>query len=320
LRIDDKMEFERQRVVALAGGVGGARLAHGLAQNLTPEDLTVIVNTADDFEWLGLTVCPDIDTVLYTLAGVEDPKEGWGRAGDTMYALDALGRMGGPTWFRIGDADLATHLMRSQRLWQSLSLSEVTRSLAASLGVQQTVLPMTDDEMQTRVLTDEGELAFQEYFVRRGCEPRVLGFRFDGLDTAQASDAVLGALEAAELIIVCPSNPYVSIDPILSLPGVCERIRARPSVAVSPIIGGAAVKGPAAKMMRELGLDPCAAEIARHYSGLVRGIIIDTVDAGQAETIQASGMRARTAASLMRDAAGRAALARVALDFGRGLR
>jgi len=178
---------------------------------------------------------------------------------------------------------------------------------------------MTDDEMKTQVLTDEGDLAFQEYFVKRACEPRVLGFRFDGLETAQASDAVLGALERAELIVVCPSNPYVSIDPILSLPGVRERIQARPSLAVSPIIGGAAVKGPAAKMMRELGRDPSAAEIARHYSGLVRGIIIDTVDAGQAGSIQANGLRVRTAASLMHGAAGRAALARVALDFGRGL-
>jgi LPPG:FO 2-phospho-L-lactate transferase len=295
-------------------------LAHGLAQVLAAEDLTVIVNTADDFEWLGLTVCPDIDTVLYTLGEVEDPQNGWGRAGDTTHTLEALGRMGGPTWFRIGDADLATHLLRSRQLWEGLSLSEVTRNLAARLGVRQTVLPMTDDELQTRVLTEEGELAFQEYFVQQACKPRVLGFRFEGLQAAQASEAVLGALETAELIVVCPSNPYVSIDPILALPGVRERIMACPALAVSPIIGGAAVKGPAAKMMRELGHDPSAAEIARHYSGLVRGILIDTVDAGQAEAIQATGLRVRAAASLMRGAAGRAALARVALDFGRGLR
>jgi len=313
------MELERQRVVALAGGVGGARLAHGLAQILAPEDLTVIVNTADDFEWLGLTVCPDIDTVLYTLAGVEDAKLGWGRAGDTMYTLDALGRMGGPTWFRIGDADLATHLMRSRQLWEGLSLSEVTRALAADLGVRQIVLPMTDDEMQTQVLTDEGELAFQEYFVKRACEPRVLGFRFDGLETAQASDVVLGALELAELIVVCPSNPYVSIDPILSLPGVRERIQARPSLAVSPIIGGAAVKGPAAKMMREIGIEPSAREVARHYAGLARGIVIDTADASEKAAIEAMGMRVRVANSLMHGAQGRAALANVALDFGHEL-
>lgn len=307
------------RIVALAGGVGGARLAQGLAQCLAAEALTVVVNTGDDFEWLGLTVCPDLDTVLYTLAGVENREQGWGRAHDTSHVLAALGRLGGPTWFRIGDRDLAIHLRRSELLWKGDTLTEVTQELAEALGVGPRVLPMTDDELQTRVVTTEGELDFQDYFVKRACEPRVVGFRFEGAETAQASHDVLEALERAELVVLCPSNPFVSLDPILFLPGVRERVRSRPALAVSPIIGGAAVKGPAAKMMRELGLEPGVREIARHYAGTVRGLVIDTADAGDAAEIEALGLRVRAAPSLMRGLRGRAALARVVLDFGREL-
>ncbi|MCX6027309.1 MAG: 2-phospho-L-lactate transferase [Chloroflexi bacterium] len=307
------------RVVALAGGVGGARLAQGLAQCLADKALTVVVNTADDFEWLGLTICPDLDTVLYTLAGVENRKQGWGRAHDTVHALAALGQLGGPTWFRIGDRDLATHLRRSELLWKGHPLTEVTRVLAEALGVGPRVLPMSDDELRTRVVTAEGELDFQDYFVKRACEPRVVGFRFEGAETAQASQGVLEALAEAELVVVCPSNPYVSLDPILGLPGVGERVRNRPALAVSPIIGGAAVKGPAAKMMRELGREPSAREIARHYAGTVRGLVIDTADTGDTLEIEALGLRVRAAPSLMRGPRGRAALAQVVLDFGREL-
>jgi len=307
------------RIVALAGGVGGARLAQGLAQCLAAEALTVVVNTGDDFEWLGLTVCPDLDTVLYTLAGVENRKQGWGRAHDTSHVLAALGPMGGPTWFRIGDRDLATHLRRSELLGGGHPLTEVTRLLAEALGVGPRVLPMTDDEVRTRVVTAEGELDFQDYFVKHACEPRVAGFRLEGAESAQASQDVLHALEEAELVVVCPSNPYVSLDPILSLAGVRERVRSRPALAVSPIIGGAAVKGPLAKMMRELGLEPSAREIARHYAGTVRGLVIDTADASDTPEIEALGLRVRAAPSLMRGPRGRAALARVVLDFGREL-
>ena len=307
------------RVVAMAGGVGGARLAHGLAQCLAAEALTVIVNTGDDFEWLGLTLCPDLDTVLYTLAGIENRKQGWGRARDTGHVLEALGPLGAPTWFHVGDRDLATHLRRSELLWKGYSLTEVTRVLAQALGVGPRVLPMTDDELRTRVVTPEGEMDFQEYFVKRACEPRVVGFRFEGLETAQASQAVLEALEHAELVVLCPSNPYVSLDPILSLPGIRERVRNRPALAVSPIIAGAAVKGPAAKMMRELGLEPGTREIARHFVGTVQGLVIDTADAGSTAEIEAMGLRVRATPSLMRGPSGRAALARVVLDFGQEL-
>jgi LPPG:FO 2-phospho-L-lactate transferase len=307
------------RVVALAGGVGGARLAQGLAQCLDEDALTVVVNTGDDFEWLGLTICPDLDTVMYTLAGVEDRTRGWGIAGDTVHALAALGQVGGPTWFHIGDRDLATHLRRSELLCKGDSLTEVTRQLAQAMGVGARLLPMTDDELRTRVVTVEGELSFQDYFVKRSCEPRVVGFRFEGADTAQASEAVLEALAGAELVILCPSNPYVSLDPILSLPEVRERVRSRPALAVSPIIGGAAVKGPAAKMMRELGLEPCAREIARHHAGTVRGLVIDAVDAGESAAIEALGLRVRAASSLMRGPRERRALAHEVLDFGREL-
>jgi LPPG:FO 2-phospho-L-lactate transferase len=307
------------RIVALAGGVGGARLAQGLAQCLAAEALTVVVNTGDDFEWFGLTVCPDLDTVLYTLAGVENRKQGWGRAHETGHVIGALGPMGGPTWFRIGDRDLAIHLRRSELLWKGHTLTEVTHVLAEALGVGPRVLPMTDDELRTRVITTEGELDFQDYFVKRACEPRVVGFRFEGAEMAQASHDVLEALEQAELVVLCPSNPYVSLDPILSLPGVRERVRSRAALAVSPIIGGATVKGPAAKMMRELGLEPGVREIARHYAGTVRGLVIDTADAGDAPEIEALGLRVRAAPSLMRGRRGRAALARVVLDFGQEL-
>ncbi len=305
-----------KRVVALAGGVGGARLAQGLAQCLADDALTVVVNTGDDFEWLGLTLCPDLDTMLYTLAGVEDRQHGWGIANDTTHALEALGRMGGPTWFRIGDRDLATHLRRTELLWRGESLTDATRQLADALGLRARVLPMTDDELRTRVMTADGELSFQDYFVRKSCEPRVAGFRFDGEETAQASEAVLEALRDAELVILCPSNPYVSLDPILSLPEVRERVRSRAALAVSPIIAGAAVKGPAAKMMRELGLEPCAREIGRHYAGTVRGLVIDTADAGDAAAVEALGLRVRVAPSLMHGPPERRALAQAVLDFG----
>jgi len=302
-------------VVALAGGVGGAKLAHGLAQILPPEDLTVVVNTGDDFEHLGLHVSPDLDTVLYTLAGLANPETGWGLRDESWNFLDALGRLGGETWFRLGDRDLATHVERSHRLWAGESLTEVTAALCAALGVRMRVLPMTDDIFRTMVQTEEGELEFQEYFVQRRCEPRVTGFRFDGLGSAFPTEQVLTALDAADVIIFCPSNPFVSLDPILSLPGVRERVGRKGAVAVSPIVGGQAIKGPAAKMFAELGMEVTAASVAAHYAGLLRGFVLDEVDAELKPSIESDTLQVLVTNTVMRSDADRARLAREVLDF-----
>ncbi|MBF8285646.1 MAG: 2-phospho-L-lactate transferase [Anaerolineales bacterium] len=302
-------------VVALAGGVGGAKLAHGLAQILPPEDLTVVVNTGDDFEHLGLHISPDLDTVMYTLAGLANPETGWGLRDESWNFLDALGQLGGETWFRLGDRDLATHVERSHRLWAGESLTEVTAALCAALGVRMRVLPMTDDIFRTMVQTEDGELEFQEYFVQRRCEPRVTGFRFDGLGSAFPTEQVLTALDAADVIIFCPSNPFVSLDPILSLPGVRERVGRKRAVAVSPIVGGQAIKGPAAKMFAELEMEVTAASVAAHYAGLLRGFVLDEVDAELKPSIESDTLQVLVTNTVMRSDADRARLAREVLDF-----
>lgn len=309
--------MDSPRVVALAGGVGGARLAHGLAQILPPDHLTVIVNTADDFEHLGLAMSPDLDTVMYTLAGLANIETGWGVAGDTFAFLAALGRVGGETWFRVGDRDLATHVERSRRLWAGQTLTEVTRSFCAALGVGPAVLPMTDDWVRTMVQTADGELDFQDYFVRLRCEPVVTGFRFQGLAEASPTGEVLAALRAAEVIVFCPSNPFVSLAPILGLDGVRDAIcqAGRPVVAVSPIIGGQAVKGPAAKMLVELGLEVSARAVARHYAGLINAFVLDTADAAYQPDLEAGGLRVLVTDSLMRSETDRARLAREVLGL-----
>jgi LPPG:FO 2-phospho-L-lactate transferase len=303
--------------VALAGGVGGAKLAHGLAGILPPENLTIVVNVGDDFELYGLTICPDLDTVMYTLAGIANPETGWGIRGDTFHNLQALEQFGEPAWFRVGDRDLATHMARTRWLWDGATLTEAMRKLCAALRIGPAILPATDDQLRTIVETAEGDLEFQEYFVRRRCEPAVRGFHFHGLPSALPTPEVLAALEAADCVIVCPSNPFVSIAPILALPGVRERIAAKPSAAVTPIIGGAAVKGPAAKLMRELGREPSAREVVREYAGLVRGFLLDREDAGQAEAIGALGLRVRQTDTLMRDEGQRRAVAAEALRLAR---
>jgi LPPG:FO 2-phospho-L-lactate transferase len=303
------------KVAALAGGVGGAKLAHGLAQVLPPEALTVIVNTGDDFDHLGLHISPDLDTVMYTLAGLANSETGWGQAGETWSFLDALGRLGGDTWFRIGDRDLATHVERQRRLAAGESLSDVTRALCHALGVAVTVLPMTDDRLRTLVDSDEGVLGFQEYFVHRQCRPRVSGFVFDGAGQAQASAAVRQALAQADLIIFCPSNPFVSLAPILDLPGIRDMVRARPALAVSPIVGGQAIKGPAAKMLAELGLDVSAAAVAEYYAGLLQYFVVDAVDEPLAAGLRAQGLQVLVTDTIMRSDADRARLARDVLDF-----
>jgi LPPG:FO 2-phospho-L-lactate transferase len=310
-------------IVALAGGVGGARLAVGLAAVLPPRRLAIVVNTGDDFEHLGLTICPDLDTVMYTLAGVNDRSAGWGRADESWNFMDAVGALGGPTWFRLGDLDLAVHVLRSAALREGVALSEVTRRLAARLGVRHAILPMSETPVRTRVTTARGELPFQDYFVRLRCTPTVRGFRFAGSRRAAPPRALRTLLrgKAVEAVIVCPSNPYVSVAPILSVPAIGSWMRQRrfPVVAVSPIIGGAAVKGPAAKMMRELGQKPGALGVVRHYGRLVDGWVIDRCDAELAPAVERAGKRVLVANTLMTDLAASVRLARATLAFARGL-
>lgn len=303
------------KVVALAGGVGGAKLAHGLAQILAPEDLTVIVNTGDDFGHLGLAISPDLDTVMYTLAGLANPETGWGRVDETWNFLGALQRLEGETWFRLGDRDLATHIERSRRLWAGQRLTEVTAALCTSLGVRARLLPMTDHVVRTIVQTDEGDLEFQRYFVQRRCEPRITGFRIAGLNGALPTQAVESALTEADLIVFCPSNPFVSLDPILGLRGVRERILQRGAIAVSPIVGGQALKGPAAKMFTELGFEPSPLAVAQHYAGLLHSFVLDTVDAPLALALNASGLRVLTTNTVMKNEADRRQLATEILAF-----
>jgi LPPG:FO 2-phospho-L-lactate transferase len=271
------------QVVALCGGVGGAKLAHGLAMALPPQELTIAVNTGDDFQHLGLHVSPDLDSVMYALAGLSDPERGWGRRDETWTFMRALAGLGGESWFRLGDGDLATHVERTWRLAQGASLSAVTAHLCATLGIGPRVLPMSDDPVRTRVSTDEGWLEFQEYFVHRQCQPPVRDFMFAGVDTARPQPDLLEILGRSDLraIVICPSNPFVSIEPILAVAGIrtaVQRARA-PVVAVTPIIGGKAIKGPAAKMLTELGFDVSATAVARRYLGIIDGFVLDTVDA-----------------------------------------
>lgn len=290
-------------ILALAGGVGGARMAAGLAQVLVPDALTIAVNTGDDFEHLGLSICPDLDSVMYTLAGRHNHELGWGQQGETWRCMQALEALGGETWFRLGDLDLATHLHRSARLRQGASLSQVTAELCASFAVQQRVVPMSNQAVRTRVVTDEGELAFQDYFVRRRCAPRFTGARFIGAELATPSEDFLSALKSTALraIVICPSNPFLSIAPLLALPGIETALRGRnvPSVAVSPIVGGAAIKGPLAKMLQELGEEVSPVGIARRYAGLIDGLVIDDVDAALKPAIEALGVGVQVAPSMM---------------------
>jgi LPPG:FO 2-phospho-L-lactate transferase len=307
------------KVVALAGGVGGAKLADGLAQVLPPESLTIVVNTGDDFEHLGLHISPDLDTVCYTLAGLANRTTGWGRADETWRFLEALEAFGGPTWFRLGDRDLALHHERTRRLAAGERLSNVTRALAASMGVEPAVLPMTDDAVQTMVLTEEGEIPFQVYFVARACGPPVRGFRFAGAETAHPAAGVLEALAEADVIVLCPSNPWVSLDPILAVPGVRQAVGRGVAVGVSPIIGGQALKGPAAKMFRELGIEPSARAVAEHFQGLLSGMVLDLEDASDAARVEAGGLRALATRTVMKGRSARRRLAEEVLDFAQHL-
>ena len=311
-------------IVALAGGVGGARLAVGLAALLPPERLIIVVNTGDDFEHLGFTVCPDLDTVMYTLAGLANPQQGWGRADETWSFMETLGQLGGETWFRLGDRDLAVHVARTQSLARGESRSDVTRALCRKLDVEHAVVPMSDESVRTFVQTDVGELSFQEYFVRRRCEPAVSAFRFAGSENAKVPRVLRDLFDAVqvEAAIVCPSNPYVSIAPMLALSEIRDWLERRtfPVVAVSPIIGGDAVKGPAAKMMRELGLAASASAVAEHYGALVDGWVIDRRDENLAPAIEGRGRKVVVAETLMTDRTLSLELARIVVELATRLR
>jgi LPPG:FO 2-phospho-L-lactate transferase len=269
-------------VVALCGGVGGAKLAQGLSMALPPEELSLIVNTGDDFQHLGLSISPDLDSVIYALAGLSDPVRGWGRRDETWTFMHALKGLSGESWFQLGDGDLAMHVERTWRLAQGATLSEVTAHLCRALGIAIRVLPMSDDPVRTRVLTAEGWLEFQEYFVHQQCRPAVREFTFAGAATARAQPAALAALERRDLraIVICPSNPFVSVEPILAVPGIRAALRQSPApvVAVTPIIGGKAVKGPAAKMMAELRLEVSGEAVARRYADIIDGFVVDHAD------------------------------------------
>ncbi len=304
-------------IVALAGGVGGAKLSDGLAQLLSPKALAVVVNTGDDFEYLGLSISPDLDTVCYTLAGLANPDTGWGLQGDTFSTLDHLEKLGGPTWFRLGDRDLATHLERTRRLRSGQSLSQITLDFCRIWGVEASILPMSDDPVRTIVDTIEfGDLAFQEYFVHHKCEPRVKGFRFSGSEKAAPTAGAIEAIVKADAVVICPSNPWVSIDPILSIPGILPLLQAKPVVAISPIVLGKTVKGPAAKMFAELGIQPSALAVARHYGKLLSGFIMDRLDADLADSIASATWVTDT---LMKSAADRYRLAEYVLNCIRKL-
>ncbi len=306
-------------VVAISGGIGGAKLALGLYRVLPAQALSVIVNCGDDFDHLGLRICPDIDTTLYTLGGLANTELGWGRRDETWSFMDTLGALGGPVWFRLGDRDLALHVQRTGQLAGGQTLSAFTAAAARQLGIQADIVPMSDEPVRTRVHTSEGELAFQDYFVRLRCAPQVSALTYAGAAAARPAAAALTALAAPpEAIIVCPSNPYLSIDPILAVPGMRALLRAAgaPVIAVSPLVGGDAVKGPTAKIMRELGVPLSPAAIARHYAGLIDGLVIDRRDATAAGEIDC---HVSVTDTLMHSLADRESLAREVLAFAAAL-
>jgi LPPG:FO 2-phospho-L-lactate transferase len=308
-------------VLALSGGIGGAKLALGLSRVLPPDRLIVVANTGDDFEHLGLAISPDLDTLMYTLAGLSDPDKGWGRRAETWTFMAALAALGGETWFQLGDGDLATHVERTRRLTAGEPLSRITQDFCRRLGVGPKILPMSDQRVRTRVRCAEGGLDFQDYFVRRRCAPAVTELAYDGAASARPQADFMAALADPRLraVVICPSNPYLSVDPILALPGVRAALAscAAPVVAVSPIIGGRAVKGPTAKMMTELGLAATAAAVGQHYAGLIDIYVVDHDDA---EMVSLPDVRTVKAPILMSTLADREALARGVLAFADELR
>lgn len=303
-------------VVVLSGGVGGAKLVRGLAAILPGDQLTAIVNTGDDFTHLGLPISPDIDSVLYALAGKSDPVRGWGREAETWGLMAALTELGGPDWFQLGDRDLALHVFRLHHRNAGEPLSMITARMARAWGIACTVLPMTDDTVSTQVVTDEGLLHFQDYFVRRRCRPVVTGLRFDGAESAKAPPGALHAIRRASVIIIAPSNPWLSIDPILAIPDLAAAVRGAcvPVVAVAPLIGNRAIKGPTAKIMSELGMEPSNQNIVRHYGSLLSGILVNSTD-----KLEEMPLPLAATEILMENETDRERVARSALNFARCL-
>ena len=302
-------------IVALAGGVGAARFLDGLVRVVPPNDVFVIGNTGDDAEIHGLHISPDLDTVMYTLAGLANPVHGWGLRGDTFHNLEALRRLGADTWFQLGDRDLATHIFRTERLRAGAKLSEVTRELTAALGVKSAIVPMSDHPVRTMVETKAGLLDFQDYFVRRRTRDAVQGVRFRGAEKSKPAAGVLNAIAQADAVVVCPSNPIISIGPILAVPGIRQALERRkgPTVAISPIVGGRALKGPAAGMMRGLKMSVSALGVAQFYKGIVNVFVLDKVDETQAARIESLGMRAIVTDTIMTGLAKKKSLARAVM-------
>ena len=316
------------KVVALAGGVGGAKLVDGLANILLSDDLTVIVNTGDDFDHFGLRICPDLDTVCYTLAGIANPTTGWGRVDETWQVMEIIEQMGGPGWFHLGDKDLGVHLERTRLLSDGKTLSEICQHFSSIWSIDCQVLPMSNERVSTVVRSSEGDLSFQDYFVKRKCEPRVSGFYFEGVESAHLAPGLLKALHEADLIVICPSNPWVSIDPILAVPGIREAIiegdQNRQVIGISPIIQGSTLKGPAAKMFLEMGIEPSAANVAEHYGsiiggGLLSGFVIDDLDADERAAIVELGISTNITNTIMKTANDRINLAAEVIRIGKVL-
>ena len=310
------------KVVALAGGVGGAKLADGFALLNPSPTLTVIVNTGDDFELFGLQICPDLDTVCYNLAGLEEPETGWGRANESWDTFNEVKYLGGPDWFRLGNKDLGTHLERTRRLKSGETLSQVTADFCRIWGIIPVILPMSDDPIPTIVHTDRGALAFQDYFVKLRCEPQVTGFEYQGAEKAHPAPGIIEAINQADLVVICPSNPWVSIEPILAIPGIRRALEDQVVLTVSPIISGKAVKGPVSKMYRELGINPSAAAVAEHYGDLLTGFIMDQEDLDlvpEVEELSKGSFKVFTTGTWMRNREDRVRLADHVLGFGQQL-
>ena len=309
----------KKKILALSGGVGGAKLAHGLSKILEPEQLMVVTNTGDDFTHLGFTICPDMDTVMYTLAEIANKETLWGVDGETWQFMDALAKYDEATWFKLGDRDLATHVVRKELLKSGHTLTEVSRHLCLKLGVEHRIIPMSDDPVETWVETTEVALPFQEYFVKEQCKPVVSGFSFKGIDNAKPNQLVIDLLKDPDLagIVICPSNPFVSVEPILSLPGMrkCIIDSGVPVVCISPIVGGKAIKGPTAKMMRELSMPASATAVAQYYQGLISGFVVDLADEALADEIRTTDIEVLITATVMTNKEDKIALAVDVLKF-----
>jgi LPPG:FO 2-phospho-L-lactate transferase len=303
------------KIVALTGGVGGSKLVFGLAQCIDPRDLTVIVNTGDDFMHYGLYICPDLDTVCYSLANISNPETGWGIKDETFIALIESTRLGGPDWFKIGDKDLGTHLERTRRMEIGQKLSYITKSFCESWGITSSIYPMSDDRVSTIISTIDGDLPFQEYFVRLKCLPVVKKISFKGIDEATPPPGLIEKINQADFVIICPSNPFVSIDPILGIKEIKKAISSKVNIAISPIVKQNAIKGPAAKMFKELELHPSASAVAEFYSGLIKGFILDRVDEKEKGEIERYGIICHTTETIMNTQSRRVELAKSVINF-----